>query len=66
MELGLNDGIEPILGTLCTGPTPWDQGKTPQYNPYSIQEQSYSQMLAVHSKRRSTREVLLLCTYIYS
>lgn len=56
VELGLNDGIEPVLGTLCTGPTPWDQGKTPQYNPYYIHEQSYSQMLAVHSKRRSNRE----------
>lgn len=56
MEMGLNEGIEPVLGTLCTGPTPWDQGKIPQYNPYSVPEQSYSSMLALHSKRRSNRE----------
>ena len=53
----LEDGSTPVLGTLCSGPAPWDSSKTQQTNPYATQEQSYTQMLIAHSKRRTKREV---------
>ncbi|KAL1138746.1 hypothetical protein AAG570_008808 [Ranatra chinensis] len=52
----IEDGCLPVLGTLSTGPLPWDQGRFQQNNPYASQEQSYNQMLVAHSKRRAKRE----------
>uniref|UniRef100_A0A0A9VY26 Nuclear factor related to kappa-B-binding protein n=1 Tax=Lygus hesperus TaxID=30085 RepID=A0A0A9VY26_LYGHE len=55
-ELLESDAATPILGTLCTGPNPWDPSGKPQHNPYAHPEQSYAQILAQHTKRRTNRE----------
>lgn len=50
--------MQPVLGTLCPGPNPWDPAsRLPNSNPYIAQEQPYMQMLAAHAKRRANREV---------
>ncbi|XP_073980385.1 uncharacterized protein isoform X3 [Rhodnius prolixus] len=49
--------MQPVLGTLCPGPNPWDPAsRLPNSNPYIAQEQPYMQMLAAHAKRRANRE----------